>query len=274
MKKRDFLKFATVTGVLAASGLLAACGDKKEASVASGLVTLKVGATPVPHAEILHFIAPTLKKEGIDLKVVEFTDYVQPNVALHDKELDANFFQHVPYMESFMKDRKMKLAVLCKVHTEPMGIYSDKVKDLKDLSEGGKIGIPNDPTNGGRALKVLEDAGLLRLKAAVGVNGTKADIVENAKKLEIVEMEAALLPRSYKDLDAAVINSNFAMGAGLNPVKDAKFLESKDSPYANIVAIREGDNRPELKKLAAALQSAEVKKFIDEKYKGAVIAAF
>lgn len=276
MQKRVLLKFAAAASVLSATGLMAACGDKKAAApaAAASTVTLKVGATPVPHAEILNFIAPTLKKEGIDLKVVEFTDYVQPNVALNDKELDANFFQHVPYLNSFMKDRKMKLAVLCKVHTEPMGVYSDKVKDLKDLKEKGKIGIPNDPTNGGRALRVLADAGVLQLKDGVGVNGTKADITGNPKNFEIVEMEAALLPRSYKDLDAAVINSNFAMGAGLNPTKDALFLESKDSPYANVVAIREGDDRPELKKLAAALQSPEVKKFIEEKYKGAVIAAF
>ena len=155
-----------------------------------------------------------------------------------------------------------------------MGVYSRKVKSLKDLPEGAKIAIPNDPTNGGRALKVLADAGLFGLKDGVGVKGTPADVINNTKNFQLVELEAATLPRTLDDVDAAVINSNFAMGVGLNPAKDSLAIEAKDSPYANVVAIRTGDSRPELKKLADALRSPDVKKFLEEKYKGAVVPAF
>ena len=238
-------------------------------------VVLKVGATPVPHAEILNFIKPMLAKEGIDLQVIEFSDYVKPNLALNDKELDANYFQHVPYLEKFASERKLPLISLVKVHIEPMGIYSKSIKDIKNVPFGSHVAIPNDPTNGGRALSILQAAGLLKLKDGVGVGGTVADVVENPKGLEFVEVEAALLPRTLDDVALSVINSNFAMEAKLNPVKDALFSEPKDSPYANIVAIRKGDeNRPELQKLAKALTSPEVKKFIEEKYKGAVVPAF
>jgi len=164
---------------------------------------------------------------------------------------------------------------LVKVHIEPMGIYSKSIKDIKNVPFGSRVAIPNDPTNGGRALSILQAAGLLKLKSGVGVGGTVADVVENPKGLEFVEVEAALLPRTLDDVALSVINSNFAMEAKLNPVKDALFSEPKDSPYANIVAIRKGDeNRPELQKLAKALTSPEVKKFIEEKYKGAVVPAF
>lgn len=263
---------------LATAGLLiAGCGgsDKKAAAPQDGKkVVLKVGATPVPHAETLNFVKPQLAKEGVDLQVVEFTDYVKPNLSLSDKELDANYFQHIPYLEKFSKDRNLKLAVLVKVHIEPMGVYSHKIKDLKDLKEGAKVGIPNDPTNGGRALVLLEKAGLLKLKEGKGIAATKQDVVSNPKNLKIVEAEAAMLPRSLEDCDIAVINSNFAMEAKLNPAKDSLFTE-KDSPYANVVAVREGDEkRPELQKLAKALTSPEVKKFIEDKYKGAVLPAF
>ena len=259
--------------------LIAGCGgnDKKAAAPAGAdkKVTLKVGATPVPHAEILNLIKPTLAKEGVDLQVIEFTDYVKPNLSLNDKELDANFFQHIPYLEKFAKDRNLQLVSLVKVHIEPMGIYSKTIKDIKQVPDGAKISIPNDPTNGGRALALLEKAGLLKMKEGVGVNGTVANITSNPKKLQIIEVEAALLPRSLGDVNLSVINSNFAMEAKLNPVKDSLFSEGKESPYANIVAVRKGDeNRPELQKLAKALTSPEVKKFIEEKYKGAVVPAF
>lgn len=258
--------------------LIAGCGgsDKKAAPAgADKKVTLKVGATPVPHAEILNLIKPTLAKEGVDLQVIEFTDYVKPNLSLNDKELDANFFQHIPYLEKFAKDRNLQLVSLVKVHIEPMGIYSKTIKDIKQVPDGAKISIPNDPTNGGRALALLEKAGLLKMKEGVGVNGTVANITSNPKKLQIIEVEAALLPRSLGDVNLSVINSNFAMEAKLNPVKDSLFSEGKESPYANIVAVRKGDeNRPELQKLAKALTSPEVKKFIEEKYKGAVVPAF
>ena len=268
---------AVALALVSLLAFVAGCGgDKKEAEKSPAKkVVLKVGATPVPHAEILNFIKPTLEKEGIDLQIIEFSDYVKPNLALNDKELDANFFQHIPYLEKFAKERNLPLTTLTKVHIEPMGIYSKSIKSLDALPEGAKIAIPNDPTNGGRALAMLQSAKLLKLKDGVGISGTPSDIVENPKNFSIVEIEAALLPRSLDDVAISVINSNFAMEAQLNPVKDSLFTEPKDSPYANIVAIRKGDeNRPELQKLAKALTSPEVKKFIEDKYKGAVVPAF
>ena len=276
MKKLLLLVTILVMAVLTVAG----CGgsDAKKAEKPAGgdkKVTLKIGATPVPHAEILNFIKPALAKEGVDLQIIEFTDYVKPNMALADKELDANFFQHSPYLEKFAKDRNLPLVSLGKVHIEPMGIYSKKLKDVKAIADGGKVAIPNDPTNGGRALAILAKAGLITMKDGVGVNGTVADVTANPKHLQFVEVEAALLPRSMDDVDLSVINSNFAMEAKLNPVKDSLFTEAKDSPYANIIAIRKGDEkRPELQKLMKTLTSPEVKKFIEDKYKGAVVPAF
>ncbi len=238
-------------------------------------VTLKVGATAVPHAEILNHVKSSLAKDGVNLEIIEFSDYVKPNLSLNDKELDANFFQHEPYLDTFVVERKLPLVSAGKVHIEPMGIYSKKIKDLKDIPDGAKIAIPNDPSNAGRSLALLQSAKLLQLKEGVGVKATVGDITGNDKKLQIIEIEAALLPRSLDDTDLSVINSNFAMEAKLNPVKDSLFTEPKESPYANIVAVRKGDeNRPEIQKLMKALRSEEVKKFIDEKYKGAVVAAF
>lgn len=273
MKKLLVALLALVSLAVVAAGC--GGGDKKADNGADKKVTLKVGATAVPHAEILNQIKGTLAKEGVDLQIIEFSDYVKPNLALNDKELDANFFQHEPYLDTFVSERKMNLVSAGKVHIEPMGIYSKKIKSLNDIPEGAKIAIPNDPSNGGRALALLQSAKLLKLKDGVGVKATVGDIVGNDKKLKIVEIEAALLPRSMDDTDLSVINSNFAMEAKLNPVKDSLFTEPKESPYANIVAVRKGDeNRPEIQKLMNALRSPEVKKFIEDKYKGAVVAAF
>lgn len=266
-----------LAGLLALGALVARCsGEKKEAAQSSDKkVVLKVGATPVPHAEILNEIKPLLAKDGIDLQIIEFTDYVKPNLSLNDKEIDANFFQHEPYLKKFAADRKLDLVNLVAVHIEPMGVYSKKLKDIKSVPDGAKVAIPNDPTNGGRALNILAKAGLIKLKDGVGISATVGDIVENPKNLKITEAEAAMLPRTLDDVDLAVINSNFAMEAKLNPTKDALFIEPKDSPYANIVAVRKGDeNRKEIQALKKALTSPEVKKFIEEKYKGAVIPAF
>lgn len=266
-----------LAGLLALGALVAGCsGEKKEAAQSSDKkVVLKVGATPVPHAEILNEIKPLLAKDGIDLQIIEFTDYVKPNLSLNDKEIDANFFQHEPYLKKFAADRKLDLVNLVAVHIEPMGVYSKKLKDIKSVPDGTKVAIPNDPTNGGRALNILAKAGLIKLKDGVGISATVGDIVENPKNLKITEAEAAMLPRTLDDVDLAVINSNFAMEAKLNPTKDALFIEPKDSPYANIVAVRKGDeNRKEIQALKKALTSPEVKKFIEEKYKGAVIPAF
>ena len=250
---------------------------EKKAAPAGGeakKVVVKVGATPVPHAELLNFVKPQLAKEGVDLQVMEFTDYVKPNLSLSDKELDANFFQHIPFLEKTCQERNLKLVVLDKIHIEPMGCYSKKFKSLKELPDGAKVAIPNDPTNGGRSLMLLEAAGLLKLKDGKGITATPNDLAANPKNLKIIEVESATLPRALDDTDLAVINSNFAMEAKLNPVKDSLFIE-KDSPYANVIAVRAGDEkRPELVKVAKALKTPEVKKFIEDKYKGAVVPAF
>ncbi|MGI6485997.1 MAG: MetQ/NlpA family ABC transporter substrate-binding protein [Tepidanaerobacteraceae bacterium] len=248
---------------------------------------IKVGASPVPHAEILNVVKPMLEKEGITLEIVEFTDYNQPNLRLADKDIDANYFQHIPYLEVFSKDHNLDLTYTAKVHIEPMGLYSKKLKDIKELKEGetidllnelkegATIAIPNDPTNGGRALLLLQSAGIIMLKDGAGINATVADIAENPKKINLSELEAAMLPRVLDDVDAAVINTNYALEAGLVPTEDAYVIESADSPYVNILAIRKGDEeRPELKKLAETLNSPDVKKFIEENYKGAVVPAF
>ena len=255
---------------------LAGCGDKKTetAPAAKADKTLVIGVSPVPGGDMMNFLKPKFAEKGVNLKVVEFSDYVQPNMALSDKSLDANFFQHKPYLDDFVKQHNLKLVSYVPVFIAPIAIYSKTLKKPSDIAEGATVSIPNDPTNGGRALKVLADAGLFGLKDGVGVKGTPADVINNTKNFQLVELEAATLPRTLDDVDAAVINSNFAMGVGLNPAKDSLAIEAKDSPYANVVAIRTGDNRPELKKLADALRSPDVKKFLEEKYKGAVVPAF
>ena len=277
--------FALITTLLVASLALAGCGGTNQSSSsgssavaqnASGMKTLKVGATAVPHAEILEVVKPLLEKDGIKLEIVEFNDYVQPNLALNDKELDANFFQHEPYLKNFMEEHKeVKLKNAFGVHIEPMGIYSKKVKDLKELKDGASIAIPNDPTNGGRSLLLLRKAGLLKLKDGVNEKATVQDIAENPHNFKFQEVEAAQVPRTLEDVDAAVINTNYAMQVNLVPTKDALFMEDTTSPYVNILAVRNGDeNRPEIQALIKALQSKEVKDFINEKYKGAVVPAF
>lgn len=237
--------------------------------------TLRVGASPVPHAEILNFVKPILAKQGVELKVQEFTDYVTPNVALGEGSVDVNFFQHVPYLNSFQKDRPLGIVAGAKVHVEPIGVYSRRVKQLRDLKSGATIAIPNDPSNSGRALKLLEQAGLIRLKPNAGINATVRDISTNLKKLKFRELDAAQLPRALGDVDAAVINTNYALEAGLNPLKDALKLEGKQSPYANVLAAKPATlKNPDYLKLVAALRSPEVRAFILKKYNGAVVPAF
>ncbi len=275
--KKKFLAALT----LAATLLITGCGGgdtpaKTDDKSAAKEVTLKIGATPVPHSEILAEIKPDLKEKGITLEVIEFNDYVQPNIALNDKELDANFFQHEPYLNDFVKEHKdVKLKNAGGVHIEPMGIYSKKIKELKELADGATVSIPNDPTNGGRALLLLQKAGLLKLKDGVNEMATVQDIAENPKNLKIQEVEAAQLPRTLEDVDISIINTNFAMNADLNPMKDALFIEDKTSPYVNIIAVRDGDeNREEIKTLLNVIKTDKVKKFIEEKYKGAIVPAF
>lgn len=277
MQKRTLISALVACGLSIA---LVGCGEEKkaEAPVATNdaaKTVLTVGASPVPHADILHHVAPRLAKQGIELKVVEFSDYVQPNLALADGDIDANFFQHKPYLDEFSQSRGLKLEGLVAVHIEPMGVYSHKVKNLNALKRGAKIAIPNDPTNGGRALKVLESAGLITLKADASTLATVADITDNPKHIAILEIESAQLPRSLDDVDAAVINSNYALGANLNPTKDALAIESKDSPYANLIVVRAGETQKEpLQKLKAVLTTPETKKFLEEKYQGSIVPAF
>lgn len=242
---------------------------------ASSKNTIVVGATAVPHAEILNYVKPILKEKGVTMEVKEFSDYVTPNTALNDKQLDANFFQHEPYMNDFMQKNNMKLVVAAKVHVEPMGAYSKKIKDIKELKEGSTIAVPNDATNEGRALLLLQKKGLIKLKSSTELSQTPKDIVENPKKLNFKELEAAQLPRILQDVDLAIINTNFALDAKLNPVKDALFMEDKDSPYANILTVRPDNKDSEaIKKLVEVLNSPEVKKFIEDKYQGAIVPAF
>jgi D-methionine transport system substrate-binding protein len=252
----------------AASNTPATGGDKQE-------VTLKVGATAVPHAEILKFIQPKLKEQGVNLEIKEFTDYVQPNVQVFEKQLDANFFQHAPYLDDFNKKNNMNLVKVTPVHIEPFGAYSKKIKKLDELKDGATVAIPNDTTNGGRALALLEKNGLIKLKDGVGISGTVKDVVENKKNLKLKELEAAMLPRVLDEIELALINTNYALQANLNPTKDAIFIEDKNSPYANLLVSRPDNKDSEaMQKLAKALNTEEVKKFINDKYQGAIVPAF
>ena len=236
---------------------------------------LTVAATAVPHAEILEFVKPALAKEGVELDVKVFTDYVQPNVQVAEKRLDANFFQHKPYLDEFNKGKGTNLVTVVGVHIEPFGAYSTKHKKLADLPQGATVAIPNDPTNGGRALMLLDKAGVIKLKNPNNVLATVKDVSANPKKLKFKELEAATLPRVLSQVDLALINTNYALAAKLNPMKDALAIEGKQSPYVNILVSRP-DNQatPAMKKLSAALTSPATKKFIEDKYQGAVVPAF
>lgn len=236
---------------------------------------LKVGATPVPHAELLNLVKEDLKSEGVDLKVVEFTDYVTPNLALAEGELDANFFQHFPYLEKFSNERGLNLVSAGKVHVEPLGVFSQKIKDIKDLPNKATIAIPSDPSNGGRALILLHNSGVIKLNDPTNLYVTEFDIVENPKKLKFKPIEAAQLPRVLPDVEAAVINGNYALEAGFSPVEDSLLLEGAESPYANIIAVKSGDeSKEDIQKLLKALQSKKVSDYIGANYKGGVVPAF
>jgi D-methionine transport system substrate-binding protein len=240
-------------------------------------VKIIVGATPVPHAEILTRARPLLAKKGIDLEIRVFTDYVIPNLALGDKSLDANYFQHVAYLENFSKQKNLPLVSAGAVHYEPLGLYSKKIKRITDIKNGDKIAVPNDVTNEARSLILLQNHGLISLKDPTNLNSTKGDIRAYRVKIEIVELEAAQITRALQSVTAAVINGNYAIDAKLNPLTDALIIEKKDSVaakrYANVVAVRKGDeNRKEIRELVKALRSPEIRRFIKEKYKGAVVA--
>jgi D-methionine transport system substrate-binding protein len=245
------------------------------AGFASAAEKLVVAATPIPHAEILELIKPTLAKEGVDLEIKVFTDYVQPNVQVDQKHLDANYFQTLPYLENFNKGKGTNLVTVVGVHVEPFGGYSKKVKSLAELKDGATVAIPNEGSNSGRALLLLQKAGLITLKDPSNALATPKDIATNPKNLKFKELESAMLPRVLDQVDLDMINTNYALEAKLNPAKDALVIEGADSPYVNFLVARP-DNKDSdaMKKLAAALTSPEVKAFIQEKYKGAVLPAF
>ena len=270
-----------LTALVASATLLlglAACGsDDSDAAGTTGTDTLKVGVSPVPHAEILKYVADNLAAgEGLKLEIVEFNDYIQPNVALQEKQLDANYFQHVPYLDEEKASKGYKFTALKPVHIEPLGVYSKTVKNLADVPDGGVVGIPNDPSNSGRALNLLAANNLLTLKPGAGVKATEKDITANPKNLKFTALEAAQLPRSLEDTALSVINGNYAIETGLKPATDALALETgENNPYANLVVVRTGDEGDErVAKLEKLLHSGEVKKFITDKYQGSVLPAF
>ena len=236
---------------------------------------IKVGVSPGEHAEIMEEVARVAEPMGLEIDVVEFSDYVVPNQALADGDIEANSFQHVPYLEAQMKDRGFALAVVGNTITTPMGIYSDKITDIAALEEGATFGIPNDPTNGGRALLVLQQLGMIKVDPAAGLVPTVLDITENPKDLSFKELDAAQLPRSLADLDAALINTNYAIASGLSPKEDSIAMESAENPYVNVIAVRKGDEEAAwVETLLKAYHSDEIKTFIDESYQGTVITSW
>ncbi len=297
MKKfKKILAGALITSLLAVA--LAACGQSttpttngstaesvKDSTSAAATtqantekITLKIGASPVPHAEILAKVKEILAKDNIELEILEFTDYVTPNLALDSKEIDANFFQHWPYLDNFNQEKGTNLISVAGVHFEPLSIFAGQTKTLAELKDGAKVAVPNDTTNEARSLLLLQKEGLITLKEGAGLTATPKDIVENPKNLSFVEMEAASVARTLPDVDIAVINGNYALTAGLD---QSLILASEDASseaaqtYANILAVRDGDqDRPEIKALVAAITSDEIKTFIDETYKGVVVPVF
>ncbi|MET3857501.1 MULTISPECIES: MetQ/NlpA family ABC transporter substrate-binding protein [unclassified Rhizobium] len=236
---------------------------------------IKVGVTPGEHAQIMEKVAEVAKTKGLNIEIVEFSDYVVPNQALADGDIQANSFQHQPYLDNQIADRKFDLVSIGTTITTPMGVYSKKVKSLDELKEGATVAIPNDPTNGGRALLVLASKGLIKFKENPGIKVTVADIVENPKKIDFAEIDAAQLPRSLDDVDAAVINTNYAMEAGLHPKTDAIAIEGEKSPYANVIVVRAADkDAPWAKTLVESYHDESIRKFINEQFKGALIASW
>ncbi|KOV88030.1 metal ABC transporter substrate-binding protein [Streptomyces sp. NRRL WC-3618] len=256
---------------------LTACGSEKGSASSDTSGPLIVAASPTPHAEILTYVKDNLaKKAGLDLEVREFTDYVTPNTATEDGSVGANYFQNQPYLDDFNKKNGTHIVPVVTVHLEPLGLYSHKVKSADALKSGATIAVPNDSVNEARALKLLAANGIITLKDGVGNEATPADITKNPKNLEFKELEAAQTPRSLDDVDAAVINGNYALEADLSPAKDALVSESpKGNPYGNFLAVKKGaENDPRVAKLAKLLTSAEVRKFIEDKYDGSVIPSF
>lgn len=265
MQRRTLLQWMLGAALSASFGTAAVAQDKP----------IKIGVTGGPHAQIMEQVKKVAAKDGLNIQVIEFSDYIQPNAALAAGDLDANSYQHLPYLEAQMKDRGYKFANVAFTVTFPMGLYSKKVKSLDQLKQGARVGVPNDPTNGGRGLLLLQSKGLIKLRPEAGLKATPLDIVENPKKVRIVELDAAQLPRSLADLDAAAINGNYAESAGLSPTRDAIAMEGPKGPYANLIAVREADkNKPWVAKLVKAYHSPEIKDYIVKTYKESVITAW
>lgn len=253
---------------------LAACGSSGASDDPDA--PLKVAVNPVPHGDILKYVKDNLAaKAGLKLDIVTFDDYQQPNTALKEKQVTANYFQHVPFMEEYEKKAGTKLTFVAPVHLEPLGLYSSKVKSLQAIPQNATVAVPNDPANEGRSLKLLADNGLLTLKAGAPTSATEKDVASNPKHLKFKPLKAAQLPRSLDDVDAAVINGNYALEANLSPVKDALVAEKPEgNPYANgIVTLPENANDPRVKKLVQLLRGPEVRKYVQDKYKGSVLMA-
>ena len=278
-------KFLSLALALVLSLSLAACGSKKEEAPAAAPaetpaettepVVLNVAASSTPHAEILEQVVDVLAEQGIDLQIHEYGDYVVPNTAVEEGEEDANYFQHIPYLESFNEKEGTHLVSVGGIHIEPMGVYAGKTASLEELPDGAEIAVPNDPTNEGRALLLLEAQGLIKLADSSNLEATPNDIVENPKNLTFKELEAAMIPNAVDEVDLSVINVNYVLEAGFNPTEDALAIEDADSPYVNIVAVKEGnENNPAVLALVEALQSDTVRDFINETYGGAVVPAF
>lgn len=273
LKRRNIVSIAIILSLVIGSAALTGCGGKDGDDK-----TIKVGASPAPHAEILKEVESELEKDGYKLEIVEFQDYVQPNKALDAGDIDANYFQHKPYMDEFNAKQETKLVSIGAIHYEPLGLYQGEKKSIDELAEGDKIAVPNDTTNEARALLLLESEGLIKLKKDAGLTATKQDVVENPKKLEIVELEAAIIPRSMSSVAMGVINGNYALSAGIKEDTAITF-ESSDSEaaktYANIIAVKKGNEDSEKSKaLFKAMTSDKIKKFIEKKYGKAVVPVF
>lgn len=253
----------------------AGCGGSDNNSASADKKEIKMGVTAGPHAEVMEEVAKEAAKQGITIKIVEFNDFVQPNKALAEKDLDMNSMQHQPYLDNVVKKQGLKLTSIGKTIILPMAVYSHKYKDIKEVADGAKVTIPNDPTNGARALLLLQQAGLIKLKNGNSVDASVPDVTENPKNLQFVELDAAQIPRSLDDTDLACVNTNYAIPAGLNPQKDSILVESKDSPYANVMVVREEDkDNATYQKVLAIYQSEPIKKFIADHFQGTILPAF
>jgi D-methionine transport system substrate-binding protein len=275
---KKWITFITVAAV--ATFALTGCGGTKKtdpAPTAPAAVrnTIKVGVTSGPHAEVMEVVKKIAAKDGLTIQIVEFNDFMQPNVALNQGDIDANSYQHRPFLDNQIKDRKYELTAIAQTIIFPMGIYSKKIKKLDELKPGSTVAVPNDPTNGGRGLLLLEKNGLIKLNSQAGLKATAKDIVENPKNLKIKELEAAQIPRALDDVDIAAVNANYALVAGLSPKTDSIAIEDPKSPYAGLIVVRTKDKEdPVFQKLIKAYHSAEVKAFVDQHFKGSLVTAW